>query len=86
MNSENSPNNFAGTCNMEMFVDHVGDLSSSKRSIVCCGCLLFQMTLFLKFEISKIFFNAVAILACNISKLGYYFSVIECDVLGSSVP
>ena len=44
---------FVSARNTKMFVDHVGDLSSSKKSIDFLGFLLFSVDLLLKFACSS---------------------------------
>ena len=62
---------FVGARNMKMFVDHVGDLSFSKKSIDFLGFLLFSVDLLLEVRVFvMIIFQAVAILASSVLKLG----------------
>ena len=75
-------NSVAGTRNAEMLVDHVGDLSSSEKSVVVWGFLLFQMDVLLEVRVRpRSFVKAVAIWASSVSHLGKCFPAVESGFL-----
>ena len=57
-------------CNPEVVVDHVSDLSFSKKPISFWAFYSSRLTFFSKWEFWMILFKAEAILVSSISKIG----------------
>ena len=73
-----------GSSDQEMIVDQVGNLSTSKETILFLGLLFLQTDSPFELELWMILFSAEAILASSTSKFGIEIHRIDDEDLNSS--